>query len=86
MDNDLAKRIKEARIKAGLKQCQVADILSVSPPISVNRWENGKRKPSAEIINRMAKLYNTKVVSLIEGETENALLEEMLNTKKIRRD
>ena len=78
MDKKIHERLRAARIEAGLKQGEVAEILNVSP-VSVNRWENGKRIPTAEIINQLAKIYKTNSDFIIAGNEEahsNRLLSE----------
>lgn len=52
MDNN---DIKELRMKLGLSQEQLAQKLGVSF-VSVNRWENGKSKPSALAIKALKDL------------------------------
>jgi transcriptional regulator with XRE-family HTH domain len=60
MDNKgspIAKRLKEARLKAGLSQKQLGikagiDQFSASPRI--NQYERGKHKPDFSIIERLA--------------------------------
>lgn len=43
---ELGKKIRDARIKKGLKQSDLAQRIGFSVPI-VSQWENGKREPSA---------------------------------------
>lgn len=60
MDNDppIAKRLKQARLKAGLSQKQLGiaagiDEFSASPRI--NQYERGKHKPDFNTAERLAK-------------------------------
>lgn len=45
----LGKRIKEARIKRGLTQRQLAEIIGVKHN-SISDWENDKNKPYADMV------------------------------------
>ena len=49
------KTIKELRVKLGLTQEQLAQKLGVTF-VTVNRWENGKTKPSALAIKALKDL------------------------------
>jgi DNA-binding transcriptional regulator YiaG len=51
----LAQDIKTLRLQLGLTQTQFAVKLGVSFP-SVNRWENGKVKPSALAFKQLQRL------------------------------
>ena len=48
----IGKRVKEARLKKGLSQQQVADALGVSK-VSVCGYEKGTRTPSLEIFDAL---------------------------------
>lgn len=60
----IGKRVKEARIKKGLSQQQVADALNVSK-VSVCGYEKGTRTPSLEIF--------VELVEFLELDTDYAL-------------
>ncbi|MBI4454524.1 MAG: DUF3883 domain-containing protein [Acidobacteria bacterium] len=45
--SDYSSRIRQLRIKFGLTQTRLADLLGVSF-VTVNRWENGQSRPSAQ--------------------------------------
>ncbi|MGJ5751550.1 DNA-binding XRE family transcriptional regulator [Streptomyces puniciscabiei] len=49
------RRIKVARIKAGLLQSQVGKALGVSDSAEAN-WENGKKRPDAELLPALAEV------------------------------
>ncbi|MBF0110999.1 MAG: helix-turn-helix transcriptional regulator [Magnetococcales bacterium] len=59
--NDLALRIKRLRTRMGMTQVALAKELGVSFP-TINRWENGKAKPSRLAWERLLELA---------GEAEN---------------
>ncbi len=51
--NSIGTRIKEARMKVGLTQKQVSDLVGVSPH-AVWSWEAGKMKPTPEHLLELA--------------------------------
>lgn len=57
-------RIKEARIKAGLQQKEVALTLGVRAP-SICAWESGKTKPTAENLEALSNLYHVSTDYLL---------------------
>lgn len=52
----IAKRLKEARVQAGLSQEQAAKLLSVQRP-TISEIEAGRRKVSAEEVIQFSELY-----------------------------
>ena len=65
----IAARLRAAREQAGLSQGQVAGRLGLQRP-SVSEIEAGRRKVSAEEINRLAAIYNVSVSWLTKEEPE----------------
>tara|TARA_B100000780_G_C21100003_1_gene443863 strand:+ start:1479 stop:1796 length:318 start_codon:yes stop_codon:yes gene_type:complete len=65
----IAKRLKEARIQAGLSQEQSAIILKIQRP-TISEIEAGRRKVSAEEIIEFANLYRVDSSWLLLEETE----------------
>lgn len=53
---ELARRIKELRCKLGLTQEQFAARVGVTFS-TVNRWENGKSRPSPLALSRIEQLH-----------------------------
>lgn len=53
-----------ARRRAGLLQRQVAEALGVSMG-TVAMWDTGRNKPRADMLPRIAKLYNCTVDELL---------------------
>lgn len=68
MSKDIKKwtELTEAREKADLSQKALADILGVDP-VCVNRWEHGDSKPTFETTQRLAKILNVELSTLIGG-------------------
>lgn len=57
----LAKRIKEARIRAGLSQERLgldAGLDEMSASTRMNRYELGKRTPAPDFVERLSKVLN----------------------------
>lgn len=67
--NFISGRIVSARKSAGMKQKEVAEKLGI-PAVTVNRWEKGKRTPSATNLNQLAMLYGCEVGSFLARETK----------------
>lgn len=60
------QQIKAARIRAGMTQQELADKLGISF-VGISQWENGKRNPKKETLDRIAKALRTSRKEL-EGE------------------
>ena len=61
---NIGERIKECRKSRGLTQEKLSELLKISP-MTVRRWEWGKRKPDIDIMPRLADILNTSVVALM---------------------
>ena len=59
----LGKELKEARLKTGLTQAEVAKKVKIST-MSYQRYEYGERVPDAYMVQRLAKVLNTTVPKL----------------------
>ena len=64
----LAQRLKELRLKHNLTQEQAADAMDLSLSAH-NRYEYGKREPTASVLIRMADLYGVTIDYLV-GRTD----------------
>lgn len=56
-----AKRIKDARLKAGLSQEQLGINIGLDPASAstrMNRYELGKRVPDFDLVSRLAEILN----------------------------
>lgn len=58
------KRLRELRIDKGMKLKDVAEALNVTVR-SVNRYEDGTREPSLDILTGFCKLYNVSADYLL---------------------
>ena len=62
--NTLGENIRRARERAGMKQKDLAEKLSVSPQ-TIYRWERGERQPKWEMLQQMAQEMNAPDISAI---------------------
>lgn len=67
--------VKVIRTELGLNQEQLAMQLGVSP-VTVNRWENGKAKPTMMAQNMLYELCKESNVNLIDYILKNCMVEE----------
>ncbi len=63
----LGKKIRELRTLKNLSQQQLADLMFVTRK-AVGNWENGKRTPDADTIQRLAGALNVEVMVLLEAQ------------------
>ena len=54
---ELAKKLRDMRLKSGLSQKEIAEQIGVSPSV-VSAYELGERTPSVEVLMSLAALYN----------------------------
>lgn len=79
MDNDrFARTIKNARLKKGYTQSQLADLLNVSNK-TISKWETGLSVPDLNMLISLAEELDTSV-SILLGET----IDEDLNEESIK--
>ncbi len=57
----LPKRLKQARLEAGLTMEELADMIGVSHNVTVSRYESGKRMASIGIIQQIAKATGKEI-------------------------
>ncbi|MFD1631088.1 helix-turn-helix domain-containing protein [Pseudopedobacter beijingensis] len=73
----IAERLKEARVMSGLSQENAAKILQIQRP-AISEIESGKRKVSAEEIIQFAKLYKVSTSWLLLKEEDESVLDEQI--------
>lgn len=66
---EIEKRLKDARVKAGLTQEQVAEKVMVSRQ-TISNWENGKSLPDIISIMSLSDLYQISLDELLKGDTK----------------
>jgi len=64
------KGLKEIRKIRNLSQMKVAMDLNISRE-ALSHYENGKRQPSLEFLNKLSKYFNVSIDYLINGEDFN---------------
>lgn len=63
------ERLKSLRKKAGLTQKNIADNFNIKQP-TYAQWEQGKRQPSKETLEKFASYFNVSTDYLL-GKTDN---------------
>lgn len=63
----MGRRIRRARLRAGISQQEVADAIGVGVT-SVSRWEVGTRVPSAVRLAKLARVLGVSVDFLLDGQ------------------
>ena len=61
------KGLKQVRKERNLNQLKVAMDLNISRE-ALSHYENGKREPSIDILNKLSKYFNVSIDYLINGE------------------
>ncbi len=64
---DLVKGLKQIRKERNLNQLKVAMDLNISRE-ALSHYENGKREPSLDILNKLSEYFNVSIDYLINGE------------------
>ena len=81
---EIGEKIKELRTKTGISQQRLAELLGVARP-AISQIENTERKVSADELDRLAKIFNISVNSLLNKEREpEVILEAKAREKKLR--
>lgn len=60
-----AEKLKAARLAKSLKQSDVAEKLNCAPT-SLTNWENGKVKPSLDVLSNLCDIYEISPLSLLD--------------------
>ena len=74
---EIEKKLKDARVQAGLTQEQVAEKVMVSRQ-TISNWENGKSLPDIVSIISLSDLYQISLDDLLKGDKKM--------TEKIEKD
>ena len=69
MNDSFAKALRSQRMKKGLSQQQLADMLFVDRS-SVTNWETGRRMPDFILISRIAECLDCDVASLLSSDED----------------
>ncbi len=71
MSQKLGNRIKENRMRRGLKQEELAEKLFVSRQ-TISNYENGKTEPDLEMLGKLADALQVEMIDLIGDEKEDS--------------
>lgn len=66
---EISEKIKQARLKLGLTQEDVADKLDISRQ-TLSNWETGKTLPDIANVMKMSDLYNISLDELLKGDVK----------------
>lgn len=83
--NEVVKNnLVELRKKRGLTQLELAEKINYSNK-AVSRWENGEVTPDLETLNKLAKIYDVPLASIIQknGIRKDAKANQISNANKI---
>lgn len=67
--NTIGKRIVDLRKKDGLSQTQLAKEITISLP-QLQRYENKGVQPPADILKKLADVFNVSIDYLVYGDTD----------------
>ncbi len=73
MISSFSSRLRQLRVRRGLRQEQVANLIGVNKS-AISSYENAMRQPSYEILIRLANLYRVTTDYLL-GQTNNRSLD-----------
>jgi len=59
--------LRDARLRAGLTQHELAHLIGVAGGERISRWELGSSAPRPEILHRLAQALNVGVADLLES-------------------
>lgn len=76
-----SENLKALRIKHGLTQKELADILNVSQN-AIHNWEHGKREPNREMIDKIAATFNVSPIALSWGSEFEESWNNLINKKE----
>lgn len=78
IEKNISKNIKELRLRKGLKQSELGEMLSYSDK-TVSKWENGSSVPDVTALAEIAELFSVTVDDLLR---ENAVEKVVDKTKE----
>ena len=67
MNSDVGSRIRSLRIRSGIEQKELADILGYKSDTTISKWEKGINLPSGGKLTKLAKILNTSVDFILYG-------------------
>lgn len=76
----MMNHIKKIRLEKGIKQGDLADMLSVKQT-TVSGWETGYREPDLESLKRMADIFDCSIDELLGQKEKPVVKDDGLNQK-----
>ena len=70
---DIGNRLRKIRKEKGLTQKTLAEKLNVST-ITIQNYENGRRKPNLEMLNKISKLLEVDISKFLKEDKKTTLL------------
>lgn len=64
------EKLRTLRLRHGMTQRDLAAALGFASPAFIGFLENGRKKPSAELVLRLAQLFNVTMDQLMRDELE----------------
>lgn len=86
---DIGNRIRQIRKEKGLTQKALAEKLNLST-VTIQNYENGRRKPNLEMLNRMSELLEVDIDKFLKEDKKTTVLNKktgeilMLDTPNIK--
>ena len=78
---EFSERLKSLRLEAGLTQKEIATKFEISQP-TYAQWENGRRKPSGETLQKFADFFDVSTDYLL-GNSDSRYSDEQLDGMEI---
>ena len=86
VDPELGRRIKKARAKAGITQCELAEMLNMTEK-QISNIERGLSEPHAEVLRQISDVLGVSTDSLLFDMVEDGpLIEAVLDVEKMPLD
>jgi len=63
----IGRKLESLRNRAGLSLQEVADKIDASKS-TISHWENNKREPTFDMLDRLAEIYNTNIQNIFSNE------------------
>lgn len=82
MINELGLRLKLERVRCNLKQKDVAKLLNIDAT-SISAYETGNATPPAEVLMKIASIYNVTTDYLLGIERKSIVLTDGLNEDQV---
>lgn len=62
---EIARRLKKARLDAGLKQKEVADMLGITYQ-AISNYERGTNRVDTDTLSKLCAIYKIKIIDLLQ--------------------